>query len=254
MRGLYFGGRVTRELLRDPLSYLFCLCTPMAMQLLFFLIWYNMPGAAKDNMTIFRADTLAPGIAYFGFSFIMLFASLLLSRDRSTAFLTRLYATPMSSADFLIGYALPLFTLGIGQMVLTFSLAGVLGAVGGTPLAFVGTLRAALALLPSLVFFIGVGLLFGALLSQNAAPGLVSVVITLSGVMGGVWMPLEKMPKLERVFSALPFVHGVRLARGAYQGAAEHFGLHLVVTLASAILAAVIAVLAMGLARRRETR
>ena len=51
MRGLYFGGRVTRELLRDPLSYIFCLCTPMAMQLLFFLIWYNMPGAARENMT-----------------------------------------------------------------------------------------------------------------------------------------------------------------------------------------------------------
>lgn len=254
MRGLYFGGRVTRELLRDPLSYIFCLCTPMAMQLLFFLIRYNMPGAARDHMTIFRADTLAPGIAYFGFSFIMLFASLLLSRDRSTAFLTRLYATPMSAADFLIGYALPLFVLGIGQMILTFSLAAILGAVGGTPLTFVGTLRAALALLPSLVFFIGVGLLFGALLSQNAAPGLVSVVITLSGVMGGVWMPLEDMPKLERVFSVLPFVHGVRLARGAYRGGAEHFGLHLGVTLAAAVLAAAVAILAMHLARRRETR
>ena len=254
MRWLYFGGRVTRELLRDPLSYIFCLCTPMAMQLLFFLIRYNMPGAARDHMTIFRADTLAPGIAYFGFSFIMLFASLLLSRDRSTAFLTRLYATPMSAADFLIGYALPLFVLGIGQMILTFSLAAILGAVGGTPLTFVGTLRAALALLPSLVFFIGVGLLFGALLSQNAAPGLVSVVITLSGVMGGVWMPLEDMPKLERVFSVLPFVHGVRLARGAYRGGAEHFGLHLGVTLAAAVLAAAVAILAMHLARRRATR
>lgn len=106
----------------------------------------------------------------------------------------------------------------------------------------------------SLVFFIGVGLLFGALLSQNAAPGLVSVVITLSGVMGGVWMPLEDMPKLERVFSVLPFVHGVRLARGAYRGGAEHFGLHLGVTLAAAVLAAAVAILAMHLARRRETR
>ena len=254
MRGLYFGGRVTRELLRDPLSYIFCLCTPMAMQLLFFIIWYNMPAAAQDNMVIFRPDVLAPGIAYFGFSFIMLFGSLLLSRDRSTAFLTRLYASPMTAGDFLIGYALPLFVLGLGQMLLTFSFSAVLGAVGGAALSFPGILRAAAALLPSLVFFIGVGLLFGALLSQNAAPGLVSVVITLSGVMGGVWMPLDDMPKLERVFSALPFVHGVRLARGAYQGGAERFGLHLGVTLGAAALSSLVAVLAMRLARQRETR
>ena len=241
MRGICFGGRVTRELLRDPLSYIFCLLTPMGMQLLFFIIWSNVPEAGRANMEIFRADTLAPGIAYFGFSFVMLFGSLLLSRDRSTAFLTRLYA-------------LPLFALGLGQMLLTFSFAAVLGAVAGTPLSFAGVLRSALALLPSLVFFIGVGLLFGALLSENAAPGLVSVVITLSGVLGGVWMPLETMPKLERVFSALPFLHGVRLARGAYRGGADHFGLHLAVTLVSAALSAAVAVRAMHLARRRETR
>lgn len=254
MRGLYFGGRVTRELLRDPLSYIFCLLTPMAMQLLFFVIWYNAPEAGRANMEIFRADTLAPGIAYFGFSFVMLFGSLLLSRDRSTAFLTRLYATPMAAADFLIGYALPLLVLGVGQMILTFSFAAILGAVGGTPLSFVGVIRSAVALLPSLVFFVGVGLLFGALLSENAAPGLVSVVITLSGVLGGVWMPLDTMPKLEKVFSFLPFLHGVRLARGAYRGGAEHFGLHLAVSLISAVLAAAVAVLAMHFARKRETR
>ncbi len=254
MRGLYFGGRVTRELLRDPLSYIFCLLTPMGMQLMFFIIWSNVPEAGRANVEIFRTDTLAPGIAYFGFSFVMLFGSLLLSRDRSTAFLTRLYATPMTAADFLLGYALPLFVLGIGQMVLTFSFAAILGAVGGTPLSFAGVLRSAIALLPSLTFFVGVGLLFGALLSENAAPGLVSVVITLSGVLGGVWMPLETMPKLERVFSALPFLHGVRLARGAYRGGAEHFGLHLAVSLGSAALAASLAVFAMHLARKRETR
>ena len=63
MRGLYFGGRVTRELLRDPLSYIFCLLTPMGMQLMFFIIWSNVPEAGRANMEIFRADTLAPGIA-----------------------------------------------------------------------------------------------------------------------------------------------------------------------------------------------
>lgn len=254
MRGLYFGGRVARELARDPLSYVFCLLTPMAMQALFFTIYVNMPTSARAGMEIFRPDTLATGIAYFGFSFVMLFAALLLSRDRSRAFLMRLYATPMTAVDFLIGYALPLAVLGVLQMFLTFSFAAVLGVASGYPLHLIGILRAALALLPSLLFFIALGLAFGALLSENAAPGLVSVIITLSGVMGGIWMPLEDMPSLRRVFSFLPFLHGVCLARVAYRGDADTMWLHLVVTIGSAMLASVLAVLSMLRARRVAAR
>lgn len=254
MRGLYFGGRVARELVRDPLSYIFCLLTPMAMQVLFFTIYVNMPTSARAGMEIFRPDTLSVGVAYFSFSFVMLFAALLLSRDRSRAFLTRLYATPMTAMDFLLGYALPLVVLGVMQMILTFSFAAVLGGASGYPLHLIGILRAALALLPSLLFFIALGLAFGALLSENAAPGLVSVIITLSGVMGGVWMPLEDMPSLRRVFSFLPFLHGVRLAREVYRGGADSIWLSLVVTIGSAALASALAVLAMRHARRASAR
>lgn len=254
MKGLYFGGRVARELVRDPLSYIFCLLTPVAMQVLFFTIYVNMPKAARAGMEIFRPDTLSTGVAYFGFSFVMLFAALLLSRDRSSAFLTRLYATPMTAVDFLVGYALPLVVLGSLQMLLTFSFAALLGGASGYPLQLVGILRAVLTLLPSLVFFVALGLAFGAFLSENAAPGLVSVIITLSGVMGGVWMPLEEMPSLRRIFSFLPFLHGVCLVRSSYRGDADAIWLHLAVTIGSAVLASTLAVLAMRRARRVAAR
>ena len=182
----------------------------------------------------------------------MLLGALLVSRDRTTAFLTRLRATPMTSVDFLIGYFLPLFVLGLGQTALTFCFSAILGGVSGTPLSWAGVLRSVPALLPSLVFFISCGILFGALLSVNAAPGVTSVLITLSGVMGGVWMPLDQMPSLSRVFSFFPFLHGVRLARYAYQGSAEEIGLPLVVTIGFAAVVSVLAVFAVHRAGKQE--
>ena len=252
MRGIIFARRVGKELLRDPLSYIFCLATPAAMLLLFFIIYQNMPPEAQAGMAVFRQDSLSVGISYFGYSFVMLLAALIVSRDRTTAFLTRLRATPMTSVDFLVGYFLPLLVLGLGQTVLTFCFSAILGGISDTPLSLLSLVHSVPALLPSLVFFIACGLLFGSLLSVNAAPGVASVLITLSGVMGGVWMPLEEMPSLARIFSFFPFLHGVRLARYAYQGSAKEIGLPLVVTIGFAAVVSVLAVFAVHRAGKQE--
>lgn len=254
MRGLVFSRRVAKELTRDPLSYIFCIAAPIAMMLLFFVIYQNVPAGAQANMAIFRPDIISTGIAFFGYSFVMLFGTLLLSKDRATAYLTRLYASPMTPFDFLLGYFLPLFSVGVIQTVLTFAVGGILGAIADTPLSIVGCLRATVALLPSLLFFIACGLHFGALLSEKAAPGVTSVIITLSGIMGGVWMPLDTMPKLKQVFSVFPFSHAVSLARGAMQGVADEIGLHLAVTLGYTVVVAALAVYAMYRSTRRESR
>ncbi len=212
-RGLLFSRRIMWELLRDPLSYIFCVVTPMGMMLLFYVIYVNMPAEAATPM--FRPDVLTPGIAFFGFAFVMLFASLLVSRDRDTAFLDRLRATPMRCADFLLGYTLPLLVLGLVQCVLTFSVGGILGAtVENGELTFVGCLGSIGALMPALFFMIFLGVFLGSLMSSMAAPGVSSLIVTLAGVMGGVWMPITDLPKLEKVFMFFPFLHMVRLGQG----------------------------------------
>jgi ABC-2 type transport system permease protein len=254
MRGILFAKRVSKELLRDPMSYIFCLVTPLAMLLLFFLIYSNIPAEGQANMQIFSPVQLSPGIAYFGFTFVMLFATLLISRDRGGAFLMRLYASPMTAPDFLLGYFLPLFVLGLLQCLLTFLCGAILGAISGAALTFIGCLRATAALLPALLFFIGCGMIFGALLSEVASPGVSSVLITLSGVMGGVWIPLSDIPKLERIFNVFPFLHMVRLARSAMTGEADNTWLHLVVSLLYAALACVLAIASFRFMQKREAR
>ena len=95
MRIKAFVERNIKELLRDPLSYLFCLGFPVVMLVLMTIINKSIPPQA--NMTVFRIDNLCAGITVFGLTFLMLFATLLTSKDRTSSFLMRLYASPMTA-------------------------------------------------------------------------------------------------------------------------------------------------------------
>ena len=185
-RVLAFSGRNLKELLRDPLSYIFCLGFPLVMLVIMSIVNQSIPPEA--GMTIFNIENLAGGIAMFGQSFIMLFTCLSVSKDRSGAFLTRLYASPMKSFDFIAGYTFPVLALSVIQSVITFAASMTAGAVIGTnTISAGGALMAVVVLIPGAVFFIAAGLLFGSLFNEKAAPGLCSIIISLASLLGCVW-------------------------------------------------------------------
>ncbi|MBR2056613.1 MAG: ABC transporter permease, partial [Clostridia bacterium] len=57
----------------------------------------------------------APGIAVFGLSFMTLFSATLVSKDRESSFLQRLYTAPIKPANFILGYMLPLLPIAIAR-------------------------------------------------------------------------------------------------------------------------------------------
>lgn len=71
MRALVFADRCVKELLRDPLSWIFCLLFPLAMLAIFTWLAGSIP--AEAGMEIFQIDRLCAGIAVFSFTFVMLF-------------------------------------------------------------------------------------------------------------------------------------------------------------------------------------
>jgi ABC-2 type transport system permease protein len=217
MRTLVFAKRNLTELLRDPLSYIFCLGFPAVMLLIMTVINKSIP--AEAGLTVFRIDNLSGGIAVFGLSFIMLFSALLLSQDRTSAFLTRLYASPMKAAEFIGGYYLPVLLLAVLQSVITFALSFAAAAEENVDMNVVRTLLGVLCLIPTAVMFAGFGFLFGSLLSASAAPGLCSVIISAAGILGGIWMDMESIGGgLRRVCLALPFYRSVRAVRSVMNG------------------------------------
>ena len=107
MRMLTFAKRCAKEILRDPLNLGFGLGFPLILLLLLSAIQANIP------VSLFAIDTLTPGITVFGLSFMTLFSATLIAKDRESALLQRLYTTPLTGLDFILGYLLPLLPIAL---------------------------------------------------------------------------------------------------------------------------------------------
>ncbi len=209
MRTRVFAGRNTKELLRDPLNLAFGIGFPLVVLLLLSAIQANVPEA------IFEIQNIAPGISVFGLAFIALFSGMLIAKDRESSFLMRLYASPLTAGNFIYGYALPLLPMAIIQMIVCFIAALFLGL----PLS--GRILLSIAVqLPAAVFFIGIGLLAGSLLTDKQVGGVCGALLTnLTAWLSGAWFDLELVGGAFKTISyLLPFAHAVDAAKAALNG------------------------------------
>ena len=238
-----FALRNGKEIFRDTLSYVFCLGFPLVMLAIMTLVDKSIP--KEVGMTIFRIDNLTGGILIFGQTFVMLFTAITVAKDRSGAFLVRMYATPMNAMDFAAGYMLPMLAISLVQGLLIGLCAGIISLFTGTALNIVGLLLSFTALIPSAVLFIAFGLLFGTLFSEKAAPGICSIVISLGSFLGSIWFDAEATGGvLLSISRCTPFYYCTKSVRAALHLtlSADAFLVPLAVVIASAAVLSAIAV------------
>lgn len=212
-RTLCFAKRNLKEIVRDPISAGFGIVLPITLLILLTIINGNIPEDAKNNM--FELHTLAPGVGIFGLGFIALFAALLLSKDRSSSFMLRLYTSPMTGGNFILGYALPLLPMGVVQLIFCFAAAIALG------LPFSVNLFVCIAVcIPIMVVNIAIGLICGTLLNEKAVGGLCGALLTnVTAWLSGCWFSLDLLGAGFRKFAyILPFANAVDAARAAVGG------------------------------------
>ncbi len=218
MRVLPFAKRCMKEILRDPINIFFGLGFPLALLLLLSALQANIP------VLIFQIDTLTPSITVFGLSFMTLFSATLVSKDRESAFLQRLYTTPLTAFDFVVGYMLPLLPIAIAQTLVCYAVAIVLGL----PIC-INIVWAVVGMIPMAVFHIALGLLCGSILSVKQVGGICGALFTnLSAWFSGVSFDVKLAGKtFEKIANVLPFIHAVELEKALLAGqfgiAAHHF-------------------------------
>lgn len=238
MKIFLFAKRNTKEILREPLNLFFGLGFPLVMLALLSIINANIPAEANNRM--FAIDNLAPGLAMFGSAFMALFAGMLIAKDRSTSFLTRLFASPMKSSDFLLGYTLPLVIIAAAQASITF----IASLVCGLQITAYILLAVIVSSLTSL-FFIGLGLLCGALMNEKVVGGICGALITnLSVWLSGIFIPLELLGGGFITFcKVFPFFHSVEAVKSALSGDIIGIFPHLGITLGYALIVFIGAIL-----------
>ena len=209
MRMMNFAKRCTKEILRDPINLGFGLGFPLVLLLLLNALQANIP------VSLFEISTLTPGITVFGLSFMTLFSATLVSKDRESAFLQRLYTTPLTGFDFIIGYMLPLLPIALGQTIICYLFAVPLGLTFS-----VNIIYAVIGMIPMAIFNIALGLLCGSVFGVKQVGGICGALLTnLSAWLSGVWFDLELMGGVcEKIAKALPFVHAVEMEKALFRG------------------------------------
>lgn len=209
MKLFSFASRTGKEILRDPLTLAFGLGFPVVLLLLFHAIQKNAP------VVLFEIQNITPGIVVFGLAFMTLFSAMLIARDRSSALQQRLYTTPLTALDFILGYTLPILPMALGQTVVCLAVAVVMGLPVSMNLLF-----AVVMMIPAALFFVALGLLCGSLFTDKQVGGICGALLTnLTAWLSGAWFDLELVGgTFQKIANALPFVHCVELERAALGG------------------------------------
>ena len=144
-----------------------------------------------------------------------LFTATVIAKDRGSSLLQRLYTTPLTSLDFILGYTLPMIPISLVQGVICYIAAIALGL----PVT-VHILYAVLLLIPVAMLYIGLGLLCGSVLTDKQAGGVCGALLTnVSAWLSGIWFDLELVGRaFRRIAYALPFVHAVEMERAVIAG------------------------------------
>lgn len=209
MRMMAFAKRCAREILRDPINLGFGLGFPLVLLALLSALQANIP------VDMFQLQTLTPGMTVFGLSFMTLFSATLVAKDRESAFLQRLYTTPLTAVDFILGYMLPLLPIALGQTVICYLFSLLLGLT-----VDVNIFYAILGIVPMAVFNIALGLLCGSVLGVKQVGGICGALLTnLSAWLSGIWFDLKLVGGVfEKIARVFPFVHAVEMEKALFAG------------------------------------
>ena len=233
MRMMTFAKRCMKEILRDPLNLAFGLGFPLVLIVLLSAIQANIP------VSLFEIDNLTPGITIFGLAFMTLFSATLISKDRESSFLQRLYTTPLTGIDFIMGYMLPILPISLCQTIICYLFAMLLGLT-----ISVNILYAVIGIIPIAIFYISLGLLCGSVLGVKQVGGICGALLTnLSAWFSGVWFDLDLVGGLFRkIANLLPFVHAVEIEKALFYGNFAGIFPHIFVVIGYSIILTVIAV------------
>lgn len=209
MRMLAFADKNTKEILRDPLTLFFGLGFPLVLILLLSAIQANIP------VELFEIHHLTPGITVFGLAFMTLFSATIIAKDRGSSLLQRLYTTPLTPMDYILGYTLPIIPISVAQCVICYIAAIILGLN-----ITVNILYAVAFIVPVSILYIALGLLCGSVLNDKQVGGICGALLTnLSAWLSGVWFDLDLVgDAFKKIAYALPFVHAVEMERAVLVG------------------------------------
>lgn len=194
-------SRNLKEITRDPLSLGIAVALPVVLLL-------TLQALGGDETPYLTPTLLTPGVVLFGLVMVMFASAMILARDRETALLSRLLTTPLRGSEFVAGYSTPYLIVAIVQAAVLFAIGMAVGLDNAGSLVLV-----ALVIVLMVIFYVALGMVFGALLTVAQVSGAYAAVLILT-IFGGAWFDLEEIGgAFLTVGNLLPFKHALDATR-----------------------------------------
>ncbi len=236
MKIFTLAKRNLKEMLRDPLSTVFCLIFPLVMLVLMSVIFSSMEYVPEN----FKITSYASGICVFGFTFTSLMVALQITSDKNTSFIKRINISPIKKSTYLFSFFFSALPVTIAQILIFYVVALCFG------FPFDGNFfLSILYLLPSACLYIVIGILIGSICKNEKQTGPISsIFVSLAGILGGVFMPISTFSGAFKTFvDILPFSHSVLIASEVHTAGVSAIYPHILWILGYTLLFALLVVL-----------
>ena len=206
MRILTFANRNFKEIIRDPLSIIFALILPLF--LLYIFEQFKIPNE------VYNIENFTPGIIIFSLSFITMFTSSLVAKDRDTSLTIRLGVSPMKAGEYLLGYSIAVLPIVLLQNILFFIMAMLLGLK-----VSVNVLYTILVSLIISILYIFLGILIGIITNEKSSTGISSIVVQLVAFTSGMYFSTDMVGNaFNTICHILPFYSTLNIVRCVLNG------------------------------------
>lgn len=234
MKTIVYSKRNFKELLNDPINLAFTIGLPVF--LIIFMVIFNKSLQFNES---FNVENFVPSTIIFSFTFLTMFSGMLIAKDRTSEFLSRMYVSPLKAHNYILGYALPMLVVAFIQILILYAIGFILG------LNFTLNILASIPflLLISLIF-IGLGLVFGSLLKDSVVGGVSSIIIQVVAFTSGMWFSLDLIGGAFKTISyILPFSHSVDLVKSIVSGNYNDILVSTLVVLAYTLITVILSII-----------
>jgi ABC-2 type transport system permease protein len=233
-------GYLVLELRRALRSTRFLIFT-IAMPIVLFLLYVGMFGNNQPQ----TAGVLMVNMTCYGALTAALFAGTRVAIERAAGWQRQLRLTPLSGAGYLTAKGLTAMLLAVPGVVLVPLVAAVFEGVSLDPAQW---LRVTLGVWLAVIPFAVLGLLIGQLGTAESMQPIMSIVMMVMSLLGGIFIPIDALPGgMLSVTRLLPSYWLTQIGRGAVTA-------DLSVSLGSAVLVLAGWTLVLGLAVVRRYR
>ncbi len=232
MRIFTFAKRNYKEIIRDPLSIIFAIILPLF--LLYIFQQFKIPNE------VYKIENFTPGIIIFSLSFITMFTSNLVAKDRSTSLTTRLGVSPMKEIDYILGYTLSVIPIVLIQNIIFFITATILGLNFNINIIYTIIVSLLVGLL-----YISLGILIGTITTDKSSSGVSSIIIQLVAFTSGMYFSSDMVgDTFSNICHKLPFEGTLNIVKGVlnnnYNNLLTSITIFIIYTLIVTILAIIL--------------